>query len=198
MSSDRDEKVDILDLLINLLKEHETKLDELAYRIETILDENLPEPESPESTTRESPPGELVTLRATIRRWHEFRQRCRRSDSVAFQAHDGQFKVTAVSRNALYTYEEEIPFLEILYTGEGEERKPRYFIEDPKLLTKALRGRLDCGLELEGVETEVDVPDNGMYVRIKYPVNPGEARDWIAEQLGIEPSTIIEGELDIL
>ena len=30
------EKVDVLDLLINILKEHEEKLDKLVYRMETM------------------------------------------------------------------------------------------------------------------------------------------------------------------
>ena len=40
MSSDRDDRVDIIDLLISLLKDHEKKLDDLSYRLERLLEEN--------------------------------------------------------------------------------------------------------------------------------------------------------------
>ena len=41
------EKIDVLDLLINILKDHEEKLDELITRLETLIDayaDSLPPP----------------------------------------------------------------------------------------------------------------------------------------------------------
>ena len=35
------EKVDVLDLIIEVLKEHERKLDELTERLERVLDQTL-------------------------------------------------------------------------------------------------------------------------------------------------------------
>ena len=39
MAEEYTQKIDVLDLLINILKEHERKLDELVGRIERLLEE---------------------------------------------------------------------------------------------------------------------------------------------------------------
>jgi len=39
MADEYTQKIDVLDLLINILKEHERKLDELVGRIERLLEE---------------------------------------------------------------------------------------------------------------------------------------------------------------
>ncbi|MCW4049122.1 MAG: hypothetical protein NWE89_05230 [Candidatus Bathyarchaeota archaeon] len=48
------EKVDVLDLIINILQEHEQKLDELVTRLEALVLEPKKDPER-ESIGREDP-----------------------------------------------------------------------------------------------------------------------------------------------
>ena len=154
MSSDRDDRVDMLDLLINLLKEHEKKMDELTYRLETLLDESRPPTDPP----RRAPEG-ISGVVARVSSWREFKRQCTSAPSVAVEIDERIFKVTALSRNILFAYEEEIPVLEVIHRDEGG--KTTYAVTDASLTLKSLMGSLDCGLELDRRVIDSALPDGG-------------------------------------
>ena len=190
MSSDRDDRVDMLDLLINLLKEHEKKMDELTYRLETLLDERRP----PTETPRRAPEG-ISGVVARVSSWREFKRLCTGALSVAVVIDERIFKVTALSRNVLFAYEEEIPVLEINKRNEG--RETTYAVTDASLTLKSLMGTLDCGLELDRRVIDSALPDGGAVQRVVYYVDPGVGRSWLADQLAVEESLIILGALSL-
>ena len=190
MSSDRDDRVDMLDLLINLLKEHEQKMDELAYRLEALIDEKR-SPTEPPTRAPERPCG--VVARVTS--WGEFKRQCTGALSVAVEIDERRFKVTALSRNVLFAYEEEIPVLEVIQRNEG--RETTYTVTDASLTLKSLMGSLDCGLEPDRRVIESSLPDGGVAQRVIYYVDPGTARSWLAGQLAVEESSIILGALSL-
>lgn len=190
MSSDRDDRVDMLDLLINLLKEHEKKMDELTYRLETLLDESRPPTEPP----RRAPEG-ISGVVARVSSWREFKRQCTGALSVAVEIYERIFKVTALSRNVLFAYEEEIPVLEVTHRDEG--RETTYAVTDASLTLKSLMGTLDCGLELDRRVINSVLPDGGAVQRVVYYLDPGVARSWLADQLALEESSIILGALSL-
>jgi len=190
MSSDRDDRVDMLDLLINLLKEHEKKMDELTYRLETLLDESRPPTEPP----RRAPEG-ISGVVARVSSWREFKRQCTSAPSVAVEIDERIFKATALSRNILFAYEEEIPVLEVIHRDEGG--KTTYAVTDASLTLKSLMGSLDCGLELDRRVIDSALPDGGGSQRVVYYVDPGAARSWLADQLAVEESSIILGALSL-
>jgi hypothetical protein len=193
MSSDRDDRVDMLDLLINLLKEHEKKMDELTYRLETLLDERTPPTESP----RRAPEG-ISGVVARVSSWREFKRQCTGALSVAVEIDEHRFKVTALSRNILFAYEEEIPVLEVIHRDvAGERRETTYAVTDAALTLKSLMGSLDCGLELDRRVIDSTLPDGGAVQRVVYYLDPGAARSWLADQLAVEESLIILGALSL-
>ncbi len=190
MSSDRDDRVDMLDLLINLLKEHEKKMDELTYRLETIFDERTPPTEPPRRT-----PERISGVVARVSNWSEFKRQCTGPLSVAVEIDERIFKVMALSRNILFAYEEEIPGLEVIQRNEG--RETTYAVTDTSLTLKSLMGSLDCGLELDRRVIDSALPDGGAAQKVVYFVNPGAARSWLADQLALEESSIILGTLSL-
>jgi len=190
MSLDRDDRVDMLDLLINLLKEHEQKMDELTYRLETLLDERTPPTEPPRRT-----PGRISGVVARVSSWREFKRQCTGAHSVAVEINERTFKVTALTRNILFAYEEEIPVLEITQRYGG--RETTYAVTDASLTLKSLMGTLDCGLELDRRVIDSTLPDGGAVQRVVHYVDPGTARSWLADQLVVEESSIILGALSL-
>lgn len=194
MGSDRDERpFDVLDMIINLLREHEKTLDELIYRVEEALSARAPEPIPPREPT---PPPAGVS--AVLRDWEGFKRRCAYARLLGFVAGDKKFKVTAIAAGVLYVYEEEVPSLKVLYRKEDDEVKiVGVEADDIDLIPKALRRRLDCGLEFGIREVEMGETDGVSARRITWLVKPSAVRDWLAIELRIEPSTIVEGELKL-
>ncbi|NQT08735.1 hypothetical protein HQ586_06635 [Candidatus Bathyarchaeota archaeon] len=190
MSSDRDDRVDMLDLLINLLKEHEKTMDELTFRLETLLDEDRPPTEPPRRT-----PERISGLIARVSSWREFKRQCTGALSAAVEIDERIFKATALTRNILFAYEEEIPVLEVTQRDGG--RETTYSVSDASLTLKSLMGTLDCGLELDRRVIDSALPDGGRVQRVVYYVDPGTARSWLAEQLALEEASIILGALSL-
>lgn len=190
MSSDRDDRVDMLDLLINLLKEHEKTMDELTYRLETLLDKDRPPTEPPRRT-----PERISGLIARVSSWREFKRQCTGALSAAVEIDERIFKATALTRNILFAYEEEIPVLEVTQRDGG--REATYAVTDASLTLKALMGTLDCGLELDRRVIDSALPDGGRVQRVVYYVDPGAAKSWLADQLALEESSIILGALSL-
>ena len=190
MSSDRDDRVDMLDLLINLLKEHEKKMDELTYRLETLIDERKPPVELPRRA-----PERIIGVVARVSSWREFKRQCTGALSVAVEIDERIFKATALSRNIIFAYEEEIPVLEVTYGDEGKETT--FAVTNASLTLKSLMGTLDCGLELDRRIIDSALPDGREAQRVVYYVDPGAARSWLADQLALEESSIILGALSL-
>jgi hypothetical protein len=193
-----DEKIDVIDLIINVLKDHEKQLDELVARLEDALAAEAPKrtPQARELIEREPAGGTAVT--ASLKKWTEFTRRCASAGLVAFDVDRGNFRVSAMAGGGLYTYEEEVPDMEIRYQkSEGKAHIDSIDISSAGLVPTALRGRLDCGLGFEKNEVEVELPDGGSVYKIIYTIDPGTARSWIAYQLGVEEDSIVQGELRI-
>lgn len=190
-SSDRDDRVDVLDLLINLLKEHEAKLDDLSQRLEEIMEQTTPRAAPPERPVTE------VSLRAHIMSWAEFRRLSRGATRVALSAEEGQFKVMSIKGGILHSYQEKVPYLDIIKRVEEGMSRVSFELDDVSLLVNSLRGRLDCGLELQRRERELAKLEDATLTRLEYWVDPERARRWLAQELEVEDSRIILGELHL-
>lgn len=191
-----DEKIDVIDLIINVLKEHEKKLDELVSRLEEAQAVGAPVRAQNEREQREEAPPSGVAVSAALDRWSEFAERCASAELVAFDADGGRFRVSAVSGGVLYKYEEEIPDMEIRYRKtDGKAHIESIDISSVELVPGAIMGRLECGLKLEKNDVEVSLPDGASVNKISFSIDPGVAKSWIAYQLGIDEDTVVRGEL---
>lgn len=183
-----DEKMDAIDLIINVLREHEKSLDELVSRLEELLAKAAP--------MGEGAGLERPTIRALVRDWKEFRERCSGAGIASFEVQDRQFRVMALKGGVLHTYEEMVPDMEIRF----RERENRVVIDEVELrgrelVPAALRGRLNCGLEVSMRGEEMRMPDGVSLYRVVYDVEAERARNWLAGQLKMDPKNIVHGRL---
>ncbi len=189
-----DEKIDVIDLIISVLREHEGKLDELVSRLEDA--QSLPVEVRAPQEPREPPEQVGAAITAVLKRWADFTGRCSGSKLVAFDVADGFFETSTVAGGVVYVYREEIPSLDIQYTkGEGGVRIESIDISKAGLMSAALKGRLDCGLEFEKRDVEVELPGGRAVHKILYNIDPGTAKSWIAYQLGVDDSAVVQGRL---
>lgn len=197
-----EDKIDVMDLIINVLKDHESKLDELVSRLESLPlpltgrpDEAEAEDEPPSPAA--GPPrqaGPIVT--AVLKRWADFKLKCASSRLVAFDTEEGIFEVSALTGGAVYVYREEIPSMGITYREDEEgARVEGIDISKPGLLPAALRERMDCGLEFTRRDLEAKIDDGRTLHKIIFEIDPMVARSWIAYQLGIDDSDVVQGKL---
>jgi len=189
MSFDRDDKVDIIDLLINLLRDHEKKLDEISYRLEKLAEGGQPliYPEEPDVTPRIS----YTCVTAIVSKWSDFRERCQGSELIAFKISESLIHVTSLNGSILYVFEEQIPSIMLKRKEDGSTQVN---ILDLANTQTALSGKLECGLELETTSFESKVDGEKVSI-IKYVVSHETAKNWLTSQLGVDSSQIIEGEL---
>jgi len=188
-----DEKVDVIDLIINVLRDHEKTLDGLISKLEEVLAGSAPVPITAVKTEVGKPAVSVV-----IREWTGFRERCLEAGLVTFEIEDRQYKVSAVKDGILYLYEEEIPEMEIRY--KEEEKKvviEGIDIRSTELVPTVLRGRLRCGLNISVKGTEVKMPDGVAVYKIIYDIDAEETKSWLVKQLKTEKKNIIRGKIQI-
>jgi len=195
--SDFDEKIDVIDLIINVLKDHEKKLDELVSRLENTDSVETPRHEplirAPEM---KAVSGGKPVASVVLKRWTEFQNQARSSELVAFDSDAGRFTVSALVGRLLYTYIESIPSMEIEYSGdEGKSRIDGINISSAELIPAAFKGKLDCGLELKMDKYDVSMPDGGLIHKINYFIDPEIAKQWLAYQLEVDDDRVVQGEL---
>ena len=199
-----DDKIDVMDLIINVLKDHESKLDELVSRLESLppprvgkADDSEAEPEDGPRIPVVGPPregGPAVTV--VLKRWTDFRLKCSSSRLVAFDTEESVFEVSGLAGGVVYVYREEVPSMGITYREDGEgARVEGIDISRPGLMPAALREKLDCGLEFTRRDLETKIDDGRTLHKVIFEIDPMVARSWIAYQLGIDDSDVVQGKL---
>jgi hypothetical protein len=197
--SDFDEKIDVIDLIINVLKDHERKLDELVSRLENTESVSTPgqEPLIRASGIKAGSGGKPVAS-VVFKKWTEFHGQAKSSEIVTFDSNEGCFTVSALVGSLLYTYNETIPSMEIEYSGdEGKSHIKGINISRAELIPAAFKGKLDCGLELKMIKYDVSLPDGGLKHKINYFIDPVITKQWLAYQLEVDDDRVVQGELKL-
>jgi hypothetical protein len=198
-----DEKIDVVDLIINVLKDHESKLDELVTRLESVppsaLRSEVHETQS-EIRVRELPVAPFrpsgPTATAVLKHWADFKRKGESSQLVTFNTEENTFEVLALARGIIYIYREEIPSMGITYREDDEGAQVDGIdISKPGLMPAALREKLDCGLEFTRRDIETKMDDGRSLHKIIFEIDPVVAKSWIAYQLSIDDSDVVQGKL---
>lgn len=193
MGSNRDKPFDVIDMIINLLREHEKRLDELIYRIEVALSAGVPEP----IPRRELKPPH-IGISAVLKNWEDFKRMCSDASLLGFVIGERTLKISAIVGGVLYVYEEVVPSFEVRYREEeGRVEIVGVEAETVGLVTKALRGRLDCGLEFGLRDVEIEQIEGVSLRRITWDIEPRDVRSWLATEMRVDPSSIVEGVLQL-
>jgi hypothetical protein len=187
------EKIDVIDLIINVLREHEKTLDTLISKLETTL-------ESAPKKDNENVKQVLYNNKYSIivNTWSEFKERSSKADLAVFSMKDNKVKISVIKENFVYSYVESVS--EITMTIEKINEKilvkglELSKIEDHPLV---FNGRLKCGLTLTDRKSEFKLPDGNIIQKINYEAENGETKNWLAKQLEIKRENIIIGEIEI-
>lgn len=188
-----DEKVDVIDLIINVLKDHEKTLDALISKLEEALAGAASMPAAALRTGVMRP-----TVSVVLRRWAEFRERCVDVSIVAFDIEDKNFKVSAVKDDIHYGYQEEMPDMEIRFR-ENEEKAVinEIGVSSAGLIPTVIRGVLECGLAASLKGVEVKLPDGGAVYKVIFDIEADKATTWLADQLKVDKKYIMQGKIQL-
>ncbi len=187
-----DERVDVFDLIMKVLTEHEKNLDSIAYK----LDETL----SGHSSLNKQV-YELKTAgkyKVFIKKWSEFKEKCMESDLVTFETDADQFKVSAINGAGFYSYSEPIPEFTIRMENCGN----RVTIKNGTKKTAGgskyiFNGKLQCGIGVKAKRVKVELPNGDSLHKITFDIDPENAKKWLAEQLKVDKQLLIYGSIEI-
>lgn len=189
-----DEKIDVIDLIINVLKDHEKRMDELISRLEVNPKTERALPYRDYRKT--SPSRAAVTVE--LSKWQDFREKGSTASLVTFDIINKKFYVFALGNGILYSYVEEIPEMEIKYNKlEKNVQIESINISTTDLMQVALTGKLECGLGLLKREYDIEINNEISMRKISYSVDPTTVKEWLAYQLGIGEKEIIQGKIKI-
>ena len=199
-------KMDVLDLIINVLKEHEENLDKLADKFENVLDK-LFSVENKISNLNETFAQFLFSKRtdskylkqATLtecEEWTEFRDRSAGVHKVAFEVEENVFTVNSSLGDVVYRYSEFLPELKVqVEEGDTEYVIKKMVFDSLGDLFPIFERQLKCGLEIYVKGSRFNLSDNERLLHLTYHVDPIMAKHWLSEELNIPEENIIEGKL---
>jgi hypothetical protein len=87
------EKIDVIDLIINVLREHEKTLDTLISKLETTID-SAPKKEG--ESVKQVPPHNKYSI--IVDNWSEFK-RSSKADLAVFNMKDNKLTISAIKEN---------------------------------------------------------------------------------------------------
>jgi hypothetical protein len=187
------EKIDVIDLIINVLREHEKTLDTLISKLETTIDSA---PKKGDENVKQVPYHNKYSI--IVNNWSEFKERSSRADLAVFNMKDNKVIISVIKENFVYSYVESVS--EVTMTIEKINEKilvkglELSKIEDHPLV---FNGRLKCGLILTHRKSEFNLPDGNIIQKINYEVDSGETKNWLVKQLEIKRENIILGEIEV-
>lgn len=215
-NSERQEKIDTLDLIIDVLKEHEKILDKLAERLESIVDDleargaegekiresislidekisSLNEAFARFLASKIPKPARFALVQCN--EWTEFKDKSRGVHRVAFEVEEKTFIVNSVSDEDVFKYSEVLPEYELCV----KEKEKRYVV---KMLVDSLddvplvfKKRLRCGLEVSIRSSKIDLPDGEHMFKLTYHIDSDRAKRWLSEELEVPEESIVEGKI---
>ena len=212
--SEIEEKIDALDLIIKVLKEHEKELDKLAERLETTLSgikvEKVDQAKIAESlasikskimnisdtlTVLETPrPPKLPVIQCG--KWIDFKDRSINAKTVTFEIREEDFIINSISNGNVQTYFEHLPEL----TFQIKEEENKFLIEKMSFskiddIPLILNRRLSCGLEISIKSSKIHLSNKNWAIKLTYYIDPEKTKRWLSKELSIPEENIIEGKI---
>ena len=187
-----DERVDVIDMILGVLKEHEKNLDALVSQLGAIstTPQFLPTTQNLVQTSNK--------IKINVRNWADFREKCSKPDIVAFDLVGDSFTVAVLKPGILFSYSETIPEVTIMM----EKYSDNVTIEDDNFNTHEdphfiVNGKLQCGLPVQTGKSKSTTPKGDTIHKIIYDVDSDEARYWLQQELKVEKELVINGSVNI-
>jgi hypothetical protein len=181
------DKVEVMDFLINVLKDHEKSLDTLISRAEGLLEEN----QGPSQIINNTP-----NLKISLRNWDDFREHALEAELICFDIKDSFFYCNAITETRIYQYTEKTPDVTVeLMENENNLILSGIKIGDIEDKTSLLNGQLSIGLELNARKFSHS-RINSQH-KIQYDLDFQYTKNWLSQELRIHKDFIIQGNLDL-
>jgi hypothetical protein len=181
------DKVEVMDFLINVLKDHEKSLDTLISRAEDVIEDDQP----PRTVSQNLPP-----LKITLRDWAEFKDHAIEAELVCFEIMDSIFLCEAITKNKVYIYKEKTPEIE-LEKGEGGNLVLSGFnLGDLEEGFSCLNGKLEIGLELVAKKVKISDDNENPTHKILHELDSLYTKNWLSKELSIPNDLIVQGSVD--
>ncbi len=204
MSEGFPEKMDALDLIINALKDHEKRLDEISHQLESVLQGVVPDTiQTEEAPIRESIQKPRVSqTRAVLPRiqctdWHEFIVQFKNQNAtlVTYHIDEHTFKVSSMTDNFVLTYAEPLPPRR-LQVAENTTRFSfdKEALDSLDLLEVIINRRLKCGLSLS-ITSQIDIENHQQYFVLTFTISSTNVKNFLNEQLRIPKKNIVAGNI---
>lgn len=171
------DKVEVMDFLINVLKDHEKSLDFLISRAENVLVERE-ERLGLNGGSHNSP------IKIVFKDWSEFKRRLENVELVCFDLVEQVFIVSVKTRQKVYEYRERV-----LHCTPKIASK-----HDTSSDSSQRRDSLKIGLELI-CRKEAGNDEN--LNKIIYDIEPQYTRRWLSDELGVHQDHIVCGDIEL-
>ena len=169
------DKVEVMDFLINVLKDHEKSLDELIARAEVIVNERTEDHDFNNSAS--------FPMKIVLKDWQEFKVKALSIDLICFNLLNNVFVISASHGQRLYEYREIIPQIDLTPNSLNSGRQ------------KPLKNhRLSIGLELT---TRMNPGSGEIKPEINYEIDLQYTRAWLSKELHVNQSLIVCGDIEI-
>ncbi|MCW4037196.1 MAG: hypothetical protein NWF13_00505 [Candidatus Bathyarchaeota archaeon] len=196
------EKMDALDLIMNALKDHEKRLDEISYRLEQAFEEvKTGEPrevEGAREVQRVEAPPRMRSPQVLFSKWSEFKGTCKDGTMVAFEVDENQFHVSVLVDRDVFTYKETLPNTTFKVVEEQSSFSiGRDTLNHIDALDFLIEGKLKCGLTLVITSTRTLLKENEYLFELRYGFKPDEVKTFLSRELGVLKDKIVEGKITI-
>ena len=181
------DKVEVMDFLINVLKDHEKSLDTLITRAEDVIDEN----QLPQMVAQNPPP-----LKITLRDWDEFKDRAIEAELVCFDMNDSLFLCNAITKDKVYSYSEQAPEVEVELADNQDLVLSGLNLNNLEEGITSLNGKLDIGLELKATKIKRSSdPENQKHL-VLHELDSLYTKNWLSREIEIHRDFIVHGIVD--
>jgi hypothetical protein len=190
-------RIDALDLVINVLKEHEKGLDRLVERLEALVSILEKAAEGKVSPVKKAIMEASVRLpKVQCEKWEDFKEKSKGMGMVAFEAEKGHFTVYSASDAEAYTYSEDLPCCSFqLKEKEDHFSVEKILFNHVNDLTTIFEKRLMCGLEVFIKSSKVLSPDGNWVIELTCGISPETAKAWLSRELNISEKNIVMGKI---
>jgi hypothetical protein len=181
------DRVEVMDFLINVLKDHEKNLDTLITRAEDVIDEK----QSPQMVSQNLPPLKII-----LRDWDEFKDRAIEAELVCFDMIDSMFLCNAITKNKVFSYTEHTPDVE-LEMGENKDLIMKGLdLSNLEEGIAALNGQLHIGLQLKATKVRRSDDHGNQKHHILHDLDSLYTRNWLSSEIGIHRDYVVHGIVD--
>jgi len=176
------DKIDVLDFIINVLKEHEKELSELVDRLEDLLKE----------TETKKPAQKVVIM---ISKWEDFKKHAYMPEKVSFKTNE-YLEIKAIKNDRIFAYKELIPRIQLRFRKEnGTFVIDRISVRELEHVNVVLSRTLKCGLKGTIAITSYGVVNGSMICELSLKFESENVKNWLSTQLSVKKEAVFEGEL---